>query len=216
MSKPRLGILDGAGLAWVGANTVGYGVALAAWERWSQPLWPPFSHLLGGSLTLALYGATLGVGAGVAQALVLGRRSPGSLRWIAATSLGMTVSFVAASWVGLIVMRAFPPGSDKYLSNSSINISFGLLVGGGVGLARWMVLRRRSAASRRWILVSAICFMVGYGAAVGIFQLTLAIEQTLMGALFGGCIGAITAVFEWLWFGRRPDAWMDEAAIAVV
>ncbi len=215
MSKPRLGVVDGAGLAWVGANTVGYGVALAVWERWSQPLWPPLGNLLGGSLTLALYGATLGVGVSVAQALVLGRRSPGSVMWIAATVLGLTVSFVAASWVELIVMRAFSPGSDKYLSNSTINITFGLLVGGGIGLARWMVLRRRSAASRRWILVSAICFMVGYGAAVGIFQLTPPIEQTLMGALFGGCIGAITAVLEWLWFGRRPDAWIDEAALAV-
>lgn len=195
-----------AGLGWVGANILGYAVALAAWVRWSQPIWPWLSGFLGGSLTLALYGATLGVGVSVAQALVLGRRSA-RLLWIVATTLAFTVSFVVASWAGLVVMRAFPPGSNKYLSNSAINIAFGLLVGGGIGVARWFVMRRHSPAAGRWIPVSALCFMLGYGATVGIFQLTPPIEQTALGALFGACLGAIIAFVEWLWLGRRPEAW---------
>jgi hypothetical protein len=161
---------------------------------------------------LALYGATLGVGVSVAQALALGRRSAQPLWWIVATTLAFTVSFVVASWVGLMVMRAFPPGSDKYLSNSTINIAFGLLVGGGIGVARWFVLRGSAPAATTWLLVSAVCFMVGYGATVGIFQLTPPIEQTLLGALFGACIGAITAIVEWLWFGRRGEAWAQASA----
>jgi len=204
----------GAGLGWIAANIVGYAVAVAIWVRWSQPIWPPLSQFLGGSLTLALHGATLGMGVGVAQALALGRRSARPWLWIVATTLAFTVSFVVASWVGLLVMRAFPPGSDKYLSNSTINIAFGLLVGGGIGVARWFVLRD-SAAAAGWIFVSAVCFMVGYGATVGIFQLTPPIEQTTLGALFGACIGAITAPLEWVWFSRRPQAWAEVTALSV-
>ena len=215
MSQERRVPWRWAGLGWIAANIVGYAVALAAWVRWSQPIWPPLSQVLGGSLTLALYGATLGVGVSVAQALVLARRSVQPVLWIVATTLAFTVSFVVASWVGLVVMRAFPPGSDKYLSNSTINIAFGLLVGGGIGVARWFVLRGSAPAAATWILVSAVCFMVGYGATVGIFQLTPPIEQTALGALFGASIGAITAPLEWLWIGRRPRAWADSAALAV-
>jgi hypothetical protein len=212
MSQERRVPWRWAGLGWIAANIVGYAVALAAWVRWSQPIWPPLSQFLGGSLTLALYGATLGVGVGVAQALVLRRRSAHPLLWVVATTVAFTVSFVVASWVGLVVMRAFPPGSDKYLSNSTINIAFGLLVGGGIGVARWFVLRGTTSAAAGWILVSAVCFMVGYGAAVGIFQLTPPIEQTILGALFGACIGAITGSLEWLWLGRRAEVWAVASA----
>ena len=214
MSQERRVPWRWAGLGWIAANSVGYAVALAAWVRWSQPIWPPLSQFLGGSLTLALYGATLGVGVSVAQALVLRRRSVQPLLWVVATTVAFTVSFVVASWVGLLVMRAFPPGSDKYLSNSTINIAFGLLVGGGIGVARWFVLRGSTAAAATWILVSAVCFMVGYGATVGIFQLTPPIEQTILGALFGACIGAITASLEWLWLGRRRGAWAEATGLS--
>jgi len=215
MSQERRVPWRWAGLGWIAANSVGYAVALAAWVRWSQPIWPPLSQFLGGSLTLALYGATLGVGVSVAQAIVLRRRSVQPLLWVVATTVAFTVTFVVASWVGLVVMRAFPPGSDKYLSNSTINIAFGLLVGGGIGVARWFVLRGSAPAAAGWILVSAVCFMVGYGATVGIFQLTPPIEQTILGALFGACIGAITASLEWLWFGRRKQAWAEDTVLSV-
>lgn len=215
MSQARRMPWRSVGLGWIAANTVGYAVAFAVWVRWSQPIWPPLSQFLGGSLTLALYGATLGVGVSVAQAFVLKGRLVRPLVWILATTLAFTVSFMVASWVGLMVMRAFPPGSDKYLSNSTINIAFGLLVGGGIGVARWFVLRGTASAAAGWMLVSAVCFMVGYGAAVGIFQLIPPVEQTTLGALFGACIGAITSSLEWLWFGRRPLAWAESATLSV-
>jgi hypothetical protein len=196
-----------AGPGWVVANTLGYGLVWAAWARWSQPIWPPLSGFLGGSVTLALYGATLGVGAGMAQALVLRRRAGRPVVWIIATALGLAVSFVAASWIDLELMRAFPPGANMYLTNGAVVIVFGLLVGAGIGVARWRVLRRQSPIAGRWVLISAFCFLIGYGSAMGIFQITPAIEQTALAALFGGVCGALAGLFEWLWLGRRPDAW---------
>lgn len=202
----RVGWHD-AGPSWVAANTLGYALAWAAWERWSQPIGPLLSGMLGGSLTLALYGATLGVGVGVAQALALGRRSARPLWWIMTTMLGFSVSFVVASWVGLAVIRAFPPGSPTYLSNGAVVIAFGLLLGAGIGLARWLILRTHGSAAGGWIIVSAVCFLLGYGVAVGVFQLAPPIEQTALGALFGGSAGAITSAAEWLWLGHRQEAW---------
>jgi hypothetical protein len=53
------------------------------------------------------------------------------------------------------------------------------------------------------------------GATVGIFQLTPRIEKTLLGALCGATVGAVTAAVEWLWLGRRPAAW-TEAATSII
>ncbi|HEX9068560.1 MAG TPA: hypothetical protein VF807_07310 [Ktedonobacterales bacterium] len=212
MSQVRRVGWRGAGLSWVAANTLGYALAWAAWERWSQPIGPLLSGMLGGSLTLALYGATLGVGVSVAQALALGRQSVRPLWWIIATMLGFSVSFVVASWVGLAVIRAFPADSPTYLSNGAVIIAFGLSLGAGIGLARWLVLRTQDSAARGWILVSAVCFLLGYGATVGLFQLAPPIEQIALGALFGGSVGAITSIAEWLWLRRRHEAWAQTAA----
>ena len=49
MSQERRVPWRWAGLGWIAANIVGYAVALAAWVRWSQPIWPPLSQFLGGA-----------------------------------------------------------------------------------------------------------------------------------------------------------------------
>ena len=71
MDVTRHVLRPGFGLGWIAANTAGYALAFAVWEAVSQPIWPALSGFLGGSLTVALYGAALGVGASLAQTLVL-------------------------------------------------------------------------------------------------------------------------------------------------
>lgn len=195
------------GLRWIAANTAGYAIALTAWITFSQPVWPALSGIWNGNLTLALYGATVGVGASLAQALVLRQRAGRAGLWIAATTAGCALGFVVASWAALVVTQAFPPGVNKYVSNSVVYISFGLLAGAGVGVGRWLVLRGSSREAVRWIVVSTVAFTVGYGDAAGLIQLVYPIPAPTIGALYGACAGALTALIEWLWLRGRAEAW---------
>lgn len=206
-SSARPSIQRGFGLWWIAANAAGYALAFTAWVTFSQPIWPALSGVLGGNITIALCGAMLGVVAGLAQVLVLRRRTGHAGQWVVATMAGFAVGFVVASWVALAVTGAFAPGVNKYVSNSVVYISFGLLAGASVGVARWLVLRRSSAAATRWILVCAIAGVVGFGEATALVQLVYPVPTPVIGAAYGAIAGALTALVEWLWLGRRPEAW---------
>jgi hypothetical protein len=208
------------GLGWIAANSAGYALAFAVWEGVSRPIWPALSGLLAGSLTLALYGATLGVGASLAQLLFLRLRGVRASLWIAATTLGCALGVAVAGWVALVVSQSSVTDRiTEMATNSSgrlvgvlvresaANIPFGLVIGASVGVARWLTLRGGSAAAIRWVLVSAVAFMLGLGTAVAIIQFTPALPAALFGALFGAFTGAITALIEWLWLRSRPEAW---------
>ena len=167
------------GLGWIAANTAGYALAFAVWEGVSQPIWPALSGVLAGSLTLALYGATLGVGASLAQALFLRLRGVRAGLWIAATTIGFALGFAVAGWVALVVSQSSATdlitdmatnASGRLVGvivrESAVNIPFALVIGASVGVARWLLLRGESVAAVRWILVSAVAFMLGLGTAV--------------------------------------------------
>jgi hypothetical protein len=178
------------------------------------------SGFLAGSLTLALYGATLGVGVSLAQALFLRLRGVRAGLWIAATTVGFALGFAVAGWVALVVSKSSATdlitdmatnASGRLVGvivrESAVNIPFALVIGASVGVARWLTLRGESAAAVRWVLVSAVAFMLGLGAAVSFIQFTPALPAAFFGALFGGLTGAIIALIEWLWLGIRPEAW---------
>lgn len=208
------------GLGWIAANTAGYALAFAVWEGISGPLWPALSGFLAGSLTVALYGATLGVGASLAQALFLRLRGVRAGLWITATTIGFALGFAVAGWVALVVSQSSAidlitdmatNASGRLVGvlvrESAANIPFALAIGASVGVARWLLLQGESVASVHWILVSAVAFMLGLGTAVSIIQFTPALPAALFGALFGACTGAITALIKWLWLRRRAEAW---------
>jgi hypothetical protein len=210
----------GFGLGWIAANTAGYALAFAVWEGASQPIWPALSGFLAGSLTLALYGAALGVSVSLAQALILRLRGARAGLWIAATTVGFALGFAVAAWVALVVSQnsatdlitdAATSASNRLVGvlvrEFAVNIPFGLVIGASVGVARWLVLRGSTAAAVRWIPVSAVAFMLGFGTAVGLIQLTPTLPAALFGALFGGFTGAITGLVEWLWLRRRGEVW---------
>jgi hypothetical protein len=81
------------------------------------------------------------------------------------------------------------------------------VIGASVGVARWLTLRGQSAAAVRWVLVSAVAFMLGLGTAVAIIQFTPALPAAIFGALFGAFTGAITGLIEWLWLRSLEEAW---------
>jgi hypothetical protein len=187
---------------WVLANTLGYAVAFAAWVMLSQPLWPALAGWLGGSATLALFGAVLGLGASEAQALALRWPLGRAARWIAAATLAGALGMVVGAWLSLWTMQAFPPVSNKYLTNICANFAFGLPLGASLGAARWLVTRGDRRA-RRWIPASMVAFTVAYGTAVGNSQIAPPLPLLVLSAGFGAWVGAIAALIEWAWLRRR-------------
>jgi hypothetical protein len=191
-------------LEWIAANAVGYAAGIAVWQSIFPALRPVLGRPLGGSLTVALFGAVVGVCAGLAQAIVLGRRIVHAGAWILATVAGFAVGLVAAAWAGYLLSLAFAAaGTIVSVSDGTEVLAFGLLVGAGVGPARWLTLRQQGAPAGLWLAASAVGLMIGYAAAYGIFQLTPPMDEPLLGAVFGACAGAITAFVELLFLGRR-------------
>ena len=221
MGVVRLPTRRNFGLGWIAASTAGYAAAFAAWTAGSRPIWPVLSGILGGSLTLALVGGTVGACAGLAQAFVLRQRLAQASQWIAASAAGCAVGLVAAAWLGLVVGRAMSSaiaslgllaGANMAVARwlvltLAVNLTFSLLIGASVGAARWLVVSGSGTADARWIPASMVSFTVGYGTALLISPLAQPLPVLLQGALFGACTGALTALVEWLWLRRQPKAW---------
>lgn len=210
----------GFGLGWIATNVAGYGVALAVWEAVSRPLWPALSGFMSGSVTLAFYGATLGLGASLAQLLVLRLPRASAGLWVATTTVGLALGFVAGAWMAFVVSRngAVDTATNLLYASSGrlagtlfreslTNIVFGLVAGAGIGVGRWLLVRTATRAAVRWILVSAIAFELGFGLADGMIQLVPPFPPIVYRALFGACAGAIIGLVEWLWLGRQAKVW---------
>jgi hypothetical protein len=216
----------GFGLAWIGANAAGYALALGLWEAVSQPLWPALSGFLGGNVTLALFGATLGTGAGLAQLLVLRLRRGQAGWWAIATALGLSLGFVVGVWAGFIVSRntlidaatnqLYRAGgrlAGVAFRETLVDLAFGLLAGLGIGVVRWGLLRASTAVeARRWIAVSAVAFWLGYGLADTMIQFVPPLPPGVYGLVYGAFGGALIGLIEWLWLRRQPKAWPEASA----
>jgi hypothetical protein len=187
---------------WVLANIVGYAVAVAGWVLLSHPLWPTLAGWLGGSATLALFGATLGLGASLAQTFALRWPLGRAARWIGAATLAGALGMVVGAWLGLWTMQAFPPVSNKFLTNTAAAFAFGLPLGVSLGMGRWLVTRGEPGA-RRWILASMVAFAVGYGIAIDYSQLVPPLPLVVLSAGYGAWVGAIAGLIEWAWLRRR-------------
>jgi hypothetical protein len=211
----------GFGLGWIVANAAGYAIALALWEVVSQPLWPALSGLFAGSITLALYGATLGLGAVLAQLLVLRLRRSIASWWVAATMLSLALGFVVGAWAAFFVSRDSlidTITNQLYHANGRLagiafretlaDLVFGLLAGLTIGVARWSLLRAYALEkARRWIPVSAVAFWLGFGLADLMIQFVPPLPAAVYRLLFGACCGAIIGLIEWLWLRRHATLW---------
>jgi hypothetical protein len=191
-------------LRWFVANAAGYAAGFAAWEALFPAVRSMLSRPLGGSLNAAAFGITLGACAGLAQAIALRQRIALAGAWVLATAAGGAVGLVAAAWVGYLLSLAFAAaGAVVSVSDGTEVLTFGLLLGAGVGAGRWLIVRRQRKADGRWLVASAVGLAIGYATAIGIFELTPPMDEPFLGAAFGACAGAIAALVELLFLGRR-------------
>ncbi len=98
---------------------------------------------------LGLLGALLGGLIGVSQWLGLRRWIRSSAWWITATALG----WAAGIWIALVVNLLAGIGLSAVL--------YGVFIGGLLGVAQWLVLRRGCSQAWRWVWVSVIAVPTG-------------------------------------------------------
>ena len=110
------------------------------------------------------------------------------LRWVLATSVGWIVGFAVCETLKAIVEFLAHPPTD------------GAVIGISIGIAQWLVLKRRINRAGWWILASIIGF--GVGKAVG-DAFAQAVSGALGSGLDGAMIGASLGIAQWLVLRRH-------------
>ena len=145
--------------------------------------------------------------------------------WLAATVVGWAVGFAVSSFFGLLLLLAI---------GRAVGLVFGLpvaIAGGGmaVGVAQWLLLRRRVVPQGRWWLLASIVgwalnlfifmpliggpFLAGLGAPEALDAGAMAAT----GILVGGVAGTVVGVLQWLVMRRHFSGaflWVLASSIA--
>jgi len=124
------------------------------WSLWFQWLMATtWGWFLGESLFPGIARAAVGIAVGIFQWLVLYRRVNKAWRWILASGMGWL-----AGWLIELVML---PAELDFLS--------GILIGGGIGSAQWLILRLEVDWAFWWIPISILAWVTGLTILPGIF-----------------------------------------------
>jgi hypothetical protein len=188
----------GGWLAWGVANVAGYALGFALWQAIFPALRPALSATPGGFLLVAGFGATVGVCAGLAQAVARREQIARASAWVLAVMLGTAAGFTVAAKASESLNAVLEPRLDLSLTDAALVLWFGGIVGITIGVARWLALLAQGIRAARWILASAVGLLIGYPLAIGMLQLLPELDQPLVGLVFGVCMGAAAALLEWL------------------
>lgn len=145
------------------------------WFKWLMST--TLGWVLGSLIQFNLAFVTIGIAIGIFQWLVLRDIIPNAWRWIIATTVG---------WLaGSTLLRFFIPQSPGFLA--------GIILGVGVGIAQYLVLRREIYLAGWWIVINIIAWTTGMaylsgilttGVVVGVitgFALELLLRNTKQG-----------------------------------
>jgi hypothetical protein len=210
MSSATVSHRPGLWLWWISANVVGYALGVALWQATYPALRPVLGAPFAGIVSVAGFGATVGLCAGLAQAVVLRRDVVQVSLWGLTTVLACAIGFLIAVAVSAPLNEALEPRVGLPLTDAILLLVFGALVGVSIGASRWLVLRANGVALLRLALGSAVGLMIGYPLAIGVLELLPELDQPAVGLVFGLCAGASTAFIEWL-IARNEilAAWRD-------
>lgn len=153
-------------LQWVALTVLGLVAGLALALLLGVPVFAVLGAMAGTPIVLSIVGLSLGT----AQWPIIRRHASSSWWWVAASALGMALGLTAGVTLVEQVGRALAGGPVNFrmLGVAARAVSFGAIgiVGGGsLGLAQWLVLRRHAPNCKRWIRVNA--WSLGAGLAGG-------------------------------------------------
>jgi hypothetical protein len=118
------------------------------------------------------------------------------IQWVVATIVGWGIGFFVCEGLKPFFYDITHLGGD------------GLIIGGGIGIAQGLVLRKRVASMRWWVLVSIVGF--GLGKLIG-EAVAQGMPAALGHGLSGAVIGATLGLAQWLVLRRhvsRADVWV--------
>ena len=144
-------------------------------------------HITEDFLLLYILCPALGLVTGLLQYLLLRRHLPRMGWWIATTTLGWSLAFIGGS---LLYRASYTTLDVNSMGFVALRI---VLVGGAIGLAQWLVLRRRVRYAAWWILANVL----GWGALI--------VGETFSSLLAFLMMPAIATSFAlWLLLDRLP------------
>src|SRR5262245_59385914 len=151
MPRAAISHRPGVWLWWISANMLGYALGVALWQAIYPALRPP----LGGIVSVAAFGATVGLCAGLAQAVVLRRGLVQMSLWALTTMIACAIGFLIAAALSAPLNDALEPRVGLPLTDAVLLLVFGALVGASIGVSRWLTLRANGSALSRLALGSA-------------------------------------------------------------
>ena len=182
---------------------------------WVLPWWVLTSaagYAVGGLIETAagpLEGVTVlgyvtagGAAAAVLQWPALRRHVARAGRWVGAGIVGGAVVAVASVAAGVVAGLAAGAVGDaeagRAFGEDVAGVSAAILYGTAVGMLQWRLLRPHFARAGRWLLASAVGWIVA--------GLTAGVTEGVAGwAVLGGVYGAITGVVLVGLLRQRPD-----------
>ena len=193
-------------LRWVAAAVVGYALGMTVSTVLVGATARPLTPVLGGSVFVVLFGALIGIGAAIPLFIALPRGAVRFPAWIAANALGAAAGFTLASFVGEILANVISPTTIVVIGGGAIQIGSGAMVGLGIGVAQWRVLRPLLPTARRWIVASMIGAGLGYGAATGVLELLdLPVLKASLVPSFGAILGIVIGIAQGLVLRSRAS-----------
>jgi hypothetical protein len=183
---------------WVVASAAAAAVGIAAGRPLAELVREPFSQIVGGLPTVAIFGAFFGLCLGLAHALARRRMVP-AVEWTLASTLGGAVGYVLGVMLAALITDPLRGQVIVYVSEVLGYLVFGAAVGVLLGLTQWTIWRTRG--SRRvagiagvvgWTVLSALGWALGFTVTAGVgLELTRFPSVTVRDVIFGGFAGLI-------------------------
>jgi hypothetical protein len=124
------------------------------------------------------------------------------LLWVVATTVGWGIGFFVCEALKPFFYDITHLGGD------------GLIIGVAIGIAQWLVLRRRIASVGWWWFITSLGFGVGKAAGEAIVQ---GMPAVIGHALTGAVIGLSVGIAQWLVLRRHVHAtewWLAATIVA--
>jgi hypothetical protein len=153
-------------LQWVALTVLGLVAGLALALPLGVPIFAIVGAMAGTPIVLGIVGLSLGT----AQWPIIRRHMSSSWWWVVVSALGMALGLTAGVILVEQVGRALIGGQVNFrmLGVAGRAVSFGtigVMGGGALGLAQWLVLRRHARSCKRWIRINS--WSLGAGLACG-------------------------------------------------